>query len=266
MKHPKTASSLPRSNRQKDKEITRLRRETAALRQKNAALERELADLRRRLAAAPDSPKKSLRALRRSKEGTREDRMLGSMGLRARHFRKASFFRYLWESIMDSSPVRMLERLVSYLRRIRILQMVLTILMATGAAILVAVLSAAVLPFLFFGTGVLSVVALLRSRRMNRLMRRALPGRPLRVLIPPRGKALEENSFFIRNARAMAADGVTVIVVTPYFTSTRGLGGKGAFFTARQEGEGLYVVRRHYYFFLRRHVLDRLEEPITLIY
>ena len=167
---------------------------------------------------------------------------------------------------MDSTPVQVITRLVLYLRRVQVVRMTATVLLAAGAALLVAILSAALLPFLFFGTGVLSILALLQSRRMNRKLRQALDGRRVRVFIPPRGGALNANSFFIRNARAMADEGVAVIVVTPYLVSVRGLGGRGGFFTARREADGLYLVRRHYFFFLRRHVLDSLEEPITVVY
>ena len=64
----------------------------------------------------------------------------------------------------------------------------------------------------------------------------------------------------------MAADGVAVLVVSPYPLSSRGLGGKGGFFTARREAEGLYLVRRHYFFMLRKRVLDALEQDITVVY
>jgi hypothetical protein len=63
-----------------------------------------------------------------------------------------------------------------------------------------------------------------------------------------------------------AEEGVTVIVVTPYTVSGRGLGGRGRFFTARREADHLYVVRRHYFFTLRRRVLDRLDGEITVVY
>lgn len=192
--------------------------------------------------------------------------MFGDAGRRAQHYRRSSFVRYLWESVMDSTPVQVITRLVLYLRRVQVVRMTATVLLAAGAALLVAILSAALLPFLFFGTGVLSILALLQSRRMNRKLRQALDGRRVRVFIPPRGGALNADSFFIRNARAMADEGVAVIVVTPYLVSARGLGGRGGFFTARREADGLYLVRRHYFFFLRRHVLDSLEEPITVVY
>ena len=251
----------------KDREIARLQRELAAERRENARLKRALADSRRELQARQLEDRPLTRLKRRAKNDEQEERLLDEAGRRARHFRKGSFFRYLWESVMESAPVAVLTKLWQYFRRVRVVQTVFSLALAVGAVTAVAVLSATALPCLFFGTALLTILAALRSRRMNRILAQALTAQRIRILIPPRGKALSENSFFIRNARAMAAEkGVAVLVVTPYLVSRRGLGGKGRFFTARKEAEGLYLVRRHYFFVLRRRVLDAMEGEITVIY
>jgi predicted RNase H-like nuclease (RuvC/YqgF family) len=262
-------SSSPAPRRSKDREIARLKSELAAERSRSARLERELSALRRELKAQNmlhhDKP---FRRLAQKARGThRREHLLDQAGRRACRYRKSSFFRYLWEAVKESAPVQIIQKLVEYLRRVRLVQTIFTILAAVGAVVAVAVVSAAVLPFLFFGTALLTMLATLRSRRMNRILRRELTDRRIRIMIPPRGGSLDAGSFFIRNARAMAAEeGVTVIVVTPYTVSGRGLGGRGRFFTARREAENLYVVRRHYFFTLRRRVLDRLDGEITVVY
>ncbi len=258
-----------RPRRQKDREISRLKSELAAERRHTARLERELSDLRREMQAntlaGRDQP---FRRLKQQARGThKEERLLDAANRRAHHYRKGSFLRYLIESVRESAPVLVLTKLVQYLRRVRLVQTVLTVVLALGAVITVAVVSAAILPFLFFGTALLTMLALMLSGRMNRILRRELTDRRIRVLVPPRGGSLDSGSFFIRNARAMAAEeNVTVIVVTPYPISGRGLGGRGRFFTARKEAEDLYLVRRHYFFVLRRKVLDAVDGEVTVIY
>jgi hypothetical protein len=186
---------------------------------------------------------------------------------RARHYRQSSLFRYLWESVMESAPAAVLRRLVVYLRRLRVVRITLSVALAAGTLLTVGLLSAAALPFLFFGVGVLTVLAALRSRRMNHFLARELAGARVRILIPPRGAALKGGSFFIRNARAMAAeDGVAVLVVTPYLISCRGLGGHGAFITLRKEADGLFLARRTYFFSLRKQVLDASGADVTVVY
>lgn len=258
----KSAPSLPKG--QKDREISRLRRELTQERRRTAGLEREISDLKRAM-AAHEAAEKS-RILRR-KAATKEATLLAQANQRAHHYRKSSFLRYLCECVMESAPVRLLAKLIQYLRRIRAVQLILTILLALTAVVTVAVVSAAVLPFLLFVTVLLAMLALLRSRRMNRILRQELTHRRIRIMIPPRGNSFSQDSFFLRNARSMAAeDNVTVIIVTPYLISNRGMKQQGFFFTARKEADNLYLVRRHYFFILRRQVLDTLDSDMTIIY
>ena len=264
-----TSAPKKHKDKNKDREIAHLRSELAAERKRTAALERELSELKREMQKKSlADPQQPIRRLTQKARGThKEERLLDEANRRAHRYRKSSFFRYLWEAVRDSVPAQLVTKLVTYLRRMQVFQTVLAILTAVGAVVAVAVVSATVLPFLFFGTGLLTILALMRSRRMNRILKKELTDRRIRVLIPPRGHALDEGSFFIRNARAMAAeDHVTVIVVSPYVFSKRGLGGHGRFFTARKEGDDLYLARRHYFFVLRRKVLDALDGEITVIY
>lgn len=257
------ASSTERTR--KDKEIARLRRELDAEKRRNARLERKLAALH----GAQGCQEDTLLGRFRLKAGSRSraEGLRDTANRSANRYRKNSFFRYLWEAVMESALMTFMTKLLLYLRRIRVIQIVLSVLLAAGALTAVAVVSAAMLPFLLFGTALLTVAAALRSHRMNFRLRQELAGKRVRVLIPTGKKSFEENAFFIRNARSMAAEGdCAVIAVSPFLVSRRGLGGQGGYFTARKEAEGLFVVRRHYFFTLRRRVLDTLDGEITLIY
>ncbi len=268
----------PRGGTQKsrrDQEIERLRRELERERRHSAKLEREVSALRRELqemeAEDRDNPFRRLKQMKRER-GRTDEKMRSSAALRASHYRKGSYLRYLFETVAESFPVQVISQLVLYLRRLRVVRMVVTIVLAVGAVVLVSVLSAAALPFLLVGTAVLFLLAWLQSRHMNDKLKEALAGRHIRVLVPERGVGLirrgeTERSFFIRQAVAMAAEeGVAVLVISPYLLSGRGLGGKGAFFTARREETDVYLVRRHYYFILRRRVLDVVDPRMTVIY
>lgn len=266
-KHAPPHKSAPSGLKgQKDREILRLKEELNAERRRAARLEREVSDLRRALQAREATEK--IRPLHRLRQKPpKESRLLRQASQRAHHYRKSSFLRYLWESIMESVPVRFLAKVIQYLRRIRAVQLILTVLLALTAIVTVAVVSAALLPFLFFGTALMTMLVWIRSRRMNRILRKELTDRRIRIMIPPRGKSFSKESFFLRNARAMAAEpDVTVLIVTPYLISGRGSGRSSSFFTARKESEGLYLVRRHYFFILRRRVLDELKSDMTVIY
>ncbi len=254
-------------NTARDREIARLRQSLEAERRHAAELEREVAALREELRRRPaDARDKPLRRLRR--RARYEDRLRDAASRRAQNYRRGSFLRYLFEAMMDSLPVQVIAQLLHYLRRLRVFNLILALVLAVGAVILVTVLSAAALPFLLFGTATLGILAWMRSRRMNAILREALDGRHIRVLVTPsRNVKLGENSFFVRQARAMAQEeGVAVIVVSPYIFSRKGLGGRGRYFTAREEAPALYLVRRHYFFVLRKRVLDVVDADMTVIY
>lgn len=270
-RHPLWASltSKKAGRSRKDRELALLHRELDAERRKNARLTREVSDLRHALRSIPtDEHDRPFRRLRRGAgSGQARERLREEATRRARHYRKGSFFLYLWEAVMESAPVAVIKRLVLYLRRLRVVRIILSVALAVGTLLTVGLLSAVALPFLFFGAGVLTVMAGLRSRRMNGILAAELAGARIRILIPPRGLSLSDGSFFIRNARAMAAEqGVAVLVVTPYLLSPRGLGGRGGFFTARKESDGLFVVRKPYFFALRKQVLDASGADVTVVY
>ncbi len=252
--------------------IARLERELEAERRHSAALERELAAIKRELQDAEDAdrdrPWRQLRRRRQMDGRTRtEEKLREGASRRAQHYRKGSFVRYSWESVMDSLPVRVLSQLWTYLRRLRVVRLVLTLVPAVGAVVLVTLLSAAALPFFLVGTAVLGLLGWLRSRRMNHILRRELEGRHLRVFVPSRGAALTDGSFLERQAHAMTLEGqVAVLIVSPYLVSRRGMGGRGGYFTARKEADNLFMVRRHYFFILRKRVLDVVDPDMTVIY
>ena len=253
--------------RRKDREIARLRSELASERSRSAKLEREIAALKRELQEQALPRKPIHRLARRNKSKRREDRLLDRANRHARYYRKRSFFRYLLDSFRESSFMRVARQVYLYLRRFRLLQTIIAILLAAGAVTAVALVSPLAVLILLLVTILPTAFTLWRFHCANQLLRRELRDGRIRILIPMRKQALEPNSFFLRNARAMAAEEkVTVIVVTPYVFSQRGAGRKGAFFTARKDADGLYMVRRHYFFTLRRKVLDVLDGEITVIY
>ncbi len=260
--HPRKAS-----RRNQERELSRLQSELAAERRRTAKLERELSDLKRQVSATvhAQTPK------HRQKHQAPEERLLNATNRRAHHHRKSFFILYLVEVIRESAPVLFIMRMLAYLRRVRLVQTIFTLLpliMAIIAAIVAVILvSPALLPLLILIIAIPTLLAMLRFRRMNRILKETLSNCHIRVMIPPRGQAWQENSFFIRNARSMATEENTaILIVTPYLLSKRGLGGQGFFFTARQEADRLYIVRRHYFFLLRRKILDTLSANLTIIY
>lgn len=64
-----------------------------------------------------------------------------------------------------------------------------------------------------------------------------------------------------------ANEGCFSVVVTPYFMSMRGIGEqKSPFMIARQEQENILIIRRHFYFALKKKIIDPMEIPTTEVF
>ncbi|MBQ8397054.1 MAG: hypothetical protein IJX53_02505 [Clostridia bacterium] len=180
-----------------------------------------------------------------------------------------SYFAYLLASLRATSLWGLWQQLLTAVRRWRLLSAILrwsTIILTwleTSAVFLLAVtaLLAAGLPLLV-GAGVMLSVGLLQHRRCNAALSAHLAGRHIYVCVAARG-ALEPDSYFHGMVRALAdrADSA-VIVVSPYFWRSHGR----AYVTMRRDGENLYLIRRHYFFSLRRRVLRPNSARVTILY
>jgi hypothetical protein len=180
------------------------------------------------------------------------------------------------DSFIDSSFYIWWSKVLAYFRRIRLVRtigLVLAFLWAAARTSALFVVFSAVyltlLPVLIMGSGLAFFISILHSRAVNRRLREQLTGCHIRILIPSRTVPFDPRvqPFFFASARSMAAEPHTaVIVVSPYSWSPGGFGSRRMFFTARCESERLYLVRKHYYFILRRRVLDAIDPDLSLLY
>lgn len=248
-------------------DIERLTRELNRERRENAKLRRQLAEARKKMAEHPSSER--LEPIFKHKQMTprqAQEQMLSESSKRAGAFSRPNYLMYLVRLITTSSLYRIVNRLFLFFRRFRLANTITTIVLVVMTAAVSAVYLMA-LPAALLVSGLFVIFGLLAARQMNKKMKTALKGKHIRVVIPPDDLSLKDDSFLARSACAMAGQSNTaVILVSPHILSMRGLGGHGPYLTARQEGNDLYIVRCHYYFILRRRVLDVLDPHMTVIY
>lgn len=191
-------------------------------------------------------------------------------GHRAKLMAVKSYPRYLWHSMRESRIYRRIMSVWVGFRRYRLISRIITIvaavltLMSTGAAILALTLLFLLgLPLLGLATGGTMLLGLFRRKRQNRLLFPQLPGRTVYLFFPGE---LEEYSFSIATMKALAEKpGCTVFIVSPYAWSAKGVGGRGFYINARQEGPHLYLLRRHYFFFFRRMLNEAICQRIVVV-
>lgn len=277
MSHKKNISRRSGTGKKEKKELDRLRRILAKREaeldreyRKNARLKRQLAALKGAYGYTPHE--RDVRLLKdhrkTGEEGGELKEMLRLREVNARRFAGRTYLSYLIQTVKESTLGLILFRISRHLRRLRLFRTIAAIVSALVVALLLSAFFLTALPFLIlFGLGTLSAV-FLRARAANRRLLAALtPSKRVRIVIFPEHITFSDDTFAERSAKAMAEEkNTTVLVVTPYIWSTKGLGGKGMFFTARMEAPHLYLIRKNYFFILRRRVLDQLDADITVIY
>jgi len=144
---------------------------------------------------------------------------------------------------------------------LRILSIVSLALRAGAFVLLATVLFVVILPLTAVMMLAILLTALLGARKTNRRLRDETKERRICVLFLA---ADTPNVFLFANAQDLAKRGYTVLLVSPYLLSPRGMK-KGHFYcTARAESEHIFLVRRYYFFSLRKHVID--ERKATYVY
>ena len=191
----------------------------------------------------------------------RARRICAATQARRRSFSHKSFLQHAWSSLREATLYTRIKRLVAYFRRVRLVAVILRIagailtLLEAGALVLLTTVLLLLLlpPLLLFSLAVLLTV-LVEAPRKNRALLQSTEGKRIYVLFLP----THGGDFFKANARALAAQKNTaVIVVSPFWFSSRGLSHKRFYCTVRREYENVYLVRRYYFFSLKRHVLQQ---------
>ncbi len=148
---------------------------------------------------------------------------------------------------------------ISYFRKLRTVTLILkaatlilTVLQTGALVILSTVLFLILVPLLVaFMLGVL-LTAFLESRRSNRYLKATLAGRSICVAFLSK----KENPFLLKNVTDLTQNGNrAVILLSPYWISGRGLWNDHFYCTFREEHSHVYLVRRYYFFSLKKHVL-----------
>jgi hypothetical protein len=167
-------------------------------------------------------------------------------------------------TLRQAKPIRALQSILRYLRRIRlvallfrILGWLLTLLQTGALVIFTTAIFFVLLPiFLVFSVGLL-LAALINTRQSRARLLSLTQGKRLYLFFSPQG------AVGIRTIQELEArDDVAVLVISPYWISCEGLGRKGFYVNMRCFGNRLFLIRR--YFFLS--VRSRLPKDTVWIY
>ena len=177
------------------------------------------------------------------------------------------FTVYLYRIFTNAPLYLQWKRLLSYVRKfrtvtfiLRVIGILITILETGALVILTTAIFLVLLPILTALMLGILIAAQMDARGANRSMKKALEGKRVYLFFLPRGNA----SFLCAWAKELAKEGTAAVLISPYWISPRGLGGKKFYFTIRTEEKNLYLIRRYYFFSLRKRVLR--EEDTVIVY
>lgn len=169
------------------------------------------------------------------------------------------FLTYVFDILRHARVYLLWKELLSYFRKFRLVAILIRVftflitILETGALVVFSTLLFLVLlPLL--GAWMLGILltALIEARKSNRVMQERLQEKKVYLL----SLSKEENPFFSQNARALARDEKSaVLVLSPYWISGKGIDGNRFYCTVREDGENVYLVRKYYFFTLKKRVL-----------
>jgi len=177
------------------------------------------------------------------------------------HFlQAASLSDYLLQQLRAASPIQRFKHFWSIFKAFRTVAFAFRItttvflFLETGTLFL---LSAAVLLVLLPIVALILMgsilIAALRSRKANRQMEKILSEKKVYVQIPTTEELTEHTV-----AEHADESSCVSLVVSPYWVSRKGICASGKFyFTVRKEMPSVYLVRRYYFFSLKKHVLTK---------
>lgn len=263
MEQNKKKSDL--THKEHDK-TTDLEEELRALRKENLRLRKSITALKKEL--------KQTRECTLFEERRTSDAMLQKQAARGRLFGAKSYFSFLYRAFRHSFLFRLYKRIFTFLRRFRFLtytlalvSYLLIILEASAALVLSTSFFLFAIPLSFLATQGFVLLTRTARRKANEQNAVLFRGKRLAVFFPPR-RGLSKSRYFVGLVKDFAADEHTVaIVVSPYILSGRGMDRKRGFFLIqRTDGARILLVRRPYYFSMKKHLFKSVPSSIIEIF
>lgn len=182
------------------------------------------------------------------------------------------YSKFLLREVKSTSFWAIYSRFLSYFRKYRVLSgtfRILTLIITwaeTGAVFFVSVSALIIiLPIMLVLSALTLMLALLRGRTANRKIAETVKDKTVYVLFGSKKQIKEKKAGFLyKNASTLASDGNICLIVSPHFFRRRGLCSKSAYVTWRCEEDGIYMLRKNYFFLLRRTVLGKKEDVVYI--
>ena len=190
-------------------------------------------------------------------------------------YSKRNYLSFSLARLKHTSLFSIYRRVIALFRRYSFittsLKVFSVIFLFVEATLLVLVSTSAFIASITF-TLLLSQIFMLFTafsrRKHNEKNTELMRDKNITVFFPPRERAFDYDSFLCGFARDQAGrDNSAVVIVSPYSINSLGLErSKKSYFICRKDGKNIILVRKSYYFSLKRNVLDKVSASVTEIY
>ncbi len=190
-------------------------------------------------------------------------------------FSKNNYFSYVLAKIRRTSIFHIYTKILTFIRRYKFVSITLKILtfvliaFQSGAAFVLATSGFFIsIPLTILVSQIIFLFSFFERKKKIAECSALLAGKAITVFFPSKGKAFEEDSFF----RGMVKENASMenhvsIVVTPYFFDARGFTEKSnPFFSSRTDGDNILLIRRHFFFILKKRILRASGADVTEIF
>ena len=190
-------------------------------------------------------------------------------------YSKKSYFGFIWTHLKHTSFFQTYSKIISYIRRYTFittsLKIISLLFVFVEAAVFIVISTSAFIASLVFTllvSHLLMIFTFFSRKKHTKKNTALLSGKNVIILFPPKQRAFESDSFFCGFARELAkSENTRVVIVSPFLLNSLGTDGrKKAYYLDRAAGENILMVRRNYYFTLKKKIIDPLSASITEIY
>ncbi len=190
-------------------------------------------------------------------------------------FAKKSYISFVWSSLMHTSFFNIYRKILNYVRKYAFITTTLKIVslmfVFVEAIVLIIISTSAFIASILatvLVSHILMLLGLFTRKKQNIRNREILTDKNIVIFFPPKERAFDEDSYFKYLVSDSAKDENNIsIVVSPYLIKSTGLfTSKKPYHSARCDGDRVLLVRRSYYFTLRKKIIDEVALSVTEIY
>ena len=151
---------------------------------------------------------------------------------------------------------------------LKIVLTLLTVVQTSAIFVLATSASVVALPFILVVSYGAFFLAHISRKRNDAVNKKLLAHKRIFVFFPPKKRALSPDSYFSGMVEELSKKSDHIcIVVSPHFWRNRGLfGNKKPYRFSRVEHERILLVRRQYYFMLKKNIFNEYANDIIEIY